>query len=151
MNILIVGSGAREHAIGYKIHIDNPDDKLYFAPGNAGCSMIGECVDILATDKEKIIDFAKNNKIDFVVIGPEDPLCEGLADALESEHIKVFGVKKESARLEESKAYAKEFMNQHNLPTAKYKECYTKEEAVAYARELRACNPSKTVVLKADG
>ena len=109
MNILIVGSGAREHAIGYKIHIDNPDDKLYFAPGNAG------------------------------------------ADALESEHIKVFGVKKESARLEESKAYAKEFMNQHNMPTAKYKKCTTKEEAVAYARELRTNNPSKTVVLKADG
>lgn len=151
MNILIVGSGAREHAIGYKIHIDNPDYKLYFAPGNAGCSMIGECVDILATEKGKIVDFAKNNKIDFVVIGPEDPLCEGLADALESERIKVFGVKQEAARLEESKAYAKEFMNQHNMPTAKYKKCTTKEEAVAYARELRTNNPSKTVVLKADG
>lgn len=151
MNILIVGSGAREHAIGYKIHKDNAGDKLFFAPGNAGCMQIGTCVNIQATELQNIVDFCKAENIDFVVIGPEDPLCAGLADKLEEEGIKVFGPKAAAARLEGSKAYAKEFMIRHELPTAKYKKCTTKEEALEFAKELRRTNASGTVVLKADG
>lgn len=151
MNILIVGSGAREHAIGYKIHKDDARHKLFFAPGNAGCMQIGTCIDIAATELEKIVNFCKEKAIDFVVIGPEDPLCAGLADLLEKEGIKVFGPTAEAAKLEGSKAYAKDFMIRHKLPTADYKKCTAKEEAIAFAKELRAKNSSKTVVLKADG
>ncbi len=151
MKILIVGSGAREHAIGYKIHKDNPEHELYFVPGNAGCESIGRCISIAVNELDKIMDVVQKEQIDFVVIGPEDPLCGGLADMLEQEGVKVFGPTKAAAALEGSKAFAKEFMIRHHMPTAAYKKCVSKDEAIAYAKELRAKNSSGAVVLKADG
>ena len=151
MKILIVGGGGREHAIGLKIHSQHPEHELYFMPGNAGTSDIGTNIDINASDIDKIVKKALEIKFDFVIIGPEDPLCLGLADKLENNGVKTFGVLKDAARLEGSKAYAKEFMVKHGIPTAAYKKFKSETEAVEFAKKLRSENSQGKVVLKADG
>ena len=126
MNILVVGSGAREHAICWKLKESDKVEKIYCAPGNAGISEIAECVHINADELNKIVDFAASNNVDMAVIGPEGPLVGGLADMLSEKNIKVFGPMKNGARLEGSKSYSKDFMEKYNIPTAKY-ECYTSD------------------------
>ncbi len=146
MKVLVVGSGAREHAICYKLKQSKILTKLYCAPGNAGISSIAECVDIKAEDVEKITEFSYNNKIDFVMVGPEVPLVDGLVDELEKKGIKAFGPKKAGAMLEGSKSYSKDFMQKYNIPTAKYKTYTDCEKALEGLKEF-----SLPIVIKADG
>lgn len=148
MKILIVGSGAREHAIASSILRDN-EVELYFAPGNAGTRELGENIGIGVNEFQNLLDFAKDNSIDFTVIGPEEPLCNGLTDLFEDAGFKVFGPRMEAARLEASKAFSKDFCIRHNIPTAAYLETVDYDEAVSFAEELLARDGR--VVLKADG
>ncbi len=152
MKILLLGSGGREHALAWKIAQSPKVEKLYIAPGNAGTSLVGENLPIKATDFEALKAFALNEKIDMIVVGPEDPLVKGIYNYFSSQpetcHIPVIGPTKEGATLEGSKDFAKAFMQRHNIPTARYKSI-TKdnlEEGLAFLEELEA-----PYVLKADG
>ena len=124
MKVLVIGNGAREHAICHKLKESKLVEKIYCAPGNGGISQIADCVDIKVDDLDKITEFSIKSKIDLVAIGPELPLVLGLADMLREKGIKVFGPDKKGARLEGSKSYSKEFMKKYGIPTAKY-EVYT--------------------------
>ncbi len=146
MNILLIGSGGREHALAWKLEQSPKCEKLFCAPGNAGISEVAECVDIAAEDVEGIVKFSKENKIDFVVIGPEQPLVDGLASALRDANISVFGPNKDAAQLEGSKGFMKDFFARHNIPTAAYARFTSIDEAVAYIKEQGA-----PIVIKTDG
>jgi len=119
MKILIIGSGGREHAIGWKLK-ENADVKLFFAPGNGGTSEIGENVSINVDEIQKLAIYADEKKIDITVVGPELPLTLGIADEFKKRGLKIFGPGSDGAKLEGSKAYAKQFMKKHGIPTAKY-------------------------------
>ena len=146
MKILLAGSGGREHALAWKISQSPLCDTLYCAPGNAGIADVAQCVDIAAEDIDGIVNFSKENKIDFVVIGPEQPLVDGLASALRAENISVFGPNKEPAQLEGSKGFMKDFFARHNIPTAEYARFKSIDKAVAYIKEKGA-----PIVIKTDG
>ncbi|MDU1540187.1 MAG: phosphoribosylamine--glycine ligase [Paeniclostridium sordellii] len=146
MRVLVVGSGGREHAICYKLSQENKVEKIYCAPGNAGISKIAKCIDIKDDDINKLLGFAKENEIDLTIVGPEVPLVEGIVDEFEKENLKIFGPNKECSRLEGSKAFSKEFMIKHNIPTAKYKE-YTQIDKAIKDIDLFGY----PVVIKADG
>lgn len=149
MKILIIGSGAREHAIGSSIRKNQSVDKIFFAPGNAGTENIGENVAIKATDIEVLLQFAKDNNIDYTIVGPEDPLCLGVVDEFEKNGLSIFGPTKAAAMLEGSKAFSKEFMIKYEIPTAAYKKVDKLAEAISFANEL--LDKSGRVVLKVDG
>ncbi len=152
MNILLLGSGGREHALAWKIAQSPKVDKLYIAPGNAGTKQVGENVDIAVCDFEAIAAFVLANDIAMVVVGPEDPLVKGVYDYFAADEklkgVAVIGPTKAAAELEGSKNFAKEFMQRHNIPTAAYKafNADQKEEAYRFLEGLRA-----PYVLKADG
>lgn len=152
MKILLLGSGGREHALAWKIAQSAKVSKLYITPGNAGTSLIGENVNIGVNDFEALKDFSCNNQVDMIVVGPEDPLVNGIYDNFKSDertaHIPVIGPSKQGAVLEGSKDFAKAFMQRHNIPTAKYKTITTEnlEEGLAFLQTLQA-----PYVLKADG
>lgn len=148
MKILIIGGGAREHALGHSISKNKKVSKIYFAPGNAGCQQIGSNVNIKADDIEGLLDFAKANSIDLTVVGPEDPLCLGIVDLFEANNLRIFGPSKSAARLEGSKAYAKEFMIKHHIPTAAYVKVNNFKDCVLEANKL--IDKYGTAVLKAD-
>ena len=124
MNILLLGSGGREHALGWKIAQSSKCDKLYIAPGNAGTCNIGENVPIGVNEFDKLKDFAANHNIDMLVVGPEVPLVNGITDDFHNDprtkDIPVIGPSKAGAELEGSKDFAKGFMKRHNIPTAAY-------------------------------
>lgn len=124
MKILVVGSGAREHAICWKLKQSVKQPKLYCAPGNAGISKIAQCVDIKADDLDRIVEYSVNNNIDLVVVGPEVPLVLGLVDLLNEKNIKAFGPTMDGAKFEGSKSYSKDFMKKYFIPSAQY-EVYT--------------------------
>lgn len=152
MNILLLGSGGREHALAWKIAKSSKLDKLFIAPGNAGTNQVGTNVNIKAEDFDAIKDFVLNNDVKMVVCGPEAPLVAGISDYFKNDealkNIPVVGPSKEGAQLEGSKEYAKEFMMRHGIPTAAYK-AFTKdtlEEGKAFLATLKA-----PYVLKADG
>ena len=152
MNILLLGSGGREHALAWKIAQSPKVDKLYIAPGNAGTKEVGENVNISVCDFDAIAGFVLDNDVKMVVVGPEDPLVKGIYDYFATEEklkgIAVIGPTKAAAELEGSKNFAKEFMQRHNIPTAAYK-AFTaaeKEEAYRFLEGLKA-----PYVLKADG
>ncbi|MDX1444583.1 phosphoribosylamine--glycine ligase [Lishizhenia sp.] len=152
MKVLILGSGGREHAFAWKIAQSSHLDELYIAPGNAGTKELGTNVNISVTDFEAIKTFVIENVIEMVVVGPEDPLVQGISDFFAADDalkgVYVIGPNKEAAQLEGSKDFAKEFMMRHNIPTAKYK-TFTKdtlEEGKAFLASLKA-----PYVLKADG
>jgi phosphoribosylamine--glycine ligase len=152
MNILLLGSGGREHAIGWKLSQSPKVQNLFIGPGNAGTSAIGKNVPLSPTDFPSIRKFALDNNIGMVVVGPEDPLVKGIHDFfLEDEDLKkipVIGPVKQAAMLEGSKEFAKQFMNRHGIPTAAYKS-FTKEtleEGIAFIRRSKP-----PYVLKADG
>ena len=152
MNILLLGSGGREHALAWKIAQSHKVDKLYIAPGNAGTKEVGENVNIAVCDFEAIAAFVLANDIAMVVVGPEDPLVKGVYDYFAADeklkNVAVIGPTKAAAELEGSKSFAKEFMQRHNIPTAAYK-AFTaaeKEEAYRFLEGLKA-----PYVLKADG
>lgn len=146
MNILLIGSGGREHALAWKILQSKYCSKLYCAPGNAGIAEIAECLDIAAEDTSSIINFIKENDINFVVIGPEPPLVNGLASAIRAINIPVFGPNKEAAQLEGSKGFMKDFFKKYNIPTADYARFKSLDKAVAYIKEKGA-----PIVIKTDG
>ncbi|NLK72961.1 MAG: phosphoribosylamine--glycine ligase, partial [Clostridiales bacterium] len=129
MKVLVVGSGGREHTIIWKLSQSPKVDKIYCAPGNAGIADFAECVDISSDDIEKLCTFAKENKIELTIVGPEAPLTEGICDRFEKEGLKVFGPNKKCAQLEGSKAFTKEFLIRHEIPTARYIEFTDIEEA----------------------
>lgn len=144
--ILITGSGGREHALAWKLSQSPGVEKIFIAPGNAGTAKIGENVSIPAEDVSSLLAFAKSNAIDFTAVGPDDALAAGVVDAFEEAGLKIFGPCKAAARLESSKAFAKDFMIRHGIPTADYRE-FTDSAA---AREY--CRTSKyPLVVKADG
>ena len=152
MNILLLGSGGREHAIAWKIAQSPKVDKLFIAPGNAGTALVGTNVDIKADDFAAIKDFALANQVNMVVVGPEDPLVKGVYDYFKKDEalssIPVIGPSGEGAQLEGSKDFAKAFMMRHHIPTARYKSISTEnlEEGYAFLESLSA-----PYVLKADG
>lgn len=152
MNILLLGSGGREHAIAWKIAQSPKVDKLFIAPGNAGTAFVGTNVAIKADDFAAIKTFAIENAIDMVVVGPEDPLVKGVYDFFKNDealsHIPVIGPSKSGARLEGSKDFAKVFMMRHQIPTARYKSISAEnlEEGYRFLESLEA-----PYVLKADG
>ena len=146
MRILIVGSGGREHAIAWKCAQSKRVDKIFCAPGNAGIGQIAECVPITAMEFDKLVAFAKEQKIDLTIIGMDDPLVGGIVDAFEAEGLRVFGPRKNAAILEGSKAFSKDLMKKYNIPTAGYETFNSPEAALEYLKTAEY-----PTVLKADG
>ncbi|WP_053955871.1 phosphoribosylamine--glycine ligase [Inediibacterium massiliense] len=146
MNVLVIGSGGREHAIIYKISQSPKVKKIYCAPGNAGIKDLAQIVDIKDYDIEGLLKFAKENKIDLTIVGPEVPLVLGIVDKFQSHGLKIFGPNKKCARLEGSKAYTKDFLMRHSIPTAQYEEYTDFEKAKENIDKF-----GYPVVLKADG
>ncbi len=149
MRILVVGGGGREHALCWKLASGNGVEKVYCAPGNAGTAEIAENVDIPVGALDEIADFAEDKEVDLVVVGPEAPLCAGLADAMAKRGIRVFGPKAEAAKLEGSKSFAKDFMKRHGIPTAAADTFDAPEPALDYVAAEYAAG--RAVVVKADG
>ena len=146
MKVLIVGSGGREHAIATAVAKSSRVEKIYCAPGNAGIASLAECVNIGAMEFDKLVAFAKENAIDFTIIGMDDPLVGGVVDAFEAEGLKVFGPRKNAAILEGSKAFSKDLMKKYNIPTAAYENFDDPEKAIEYLKTAKM-----PIVLKADG
>ena len=146
MKVLIVGSGGREHAIATSVAKSEKVSKIYCAPGNGGISQIAECVAIGAMEFDKLVDFAKENAIDLVIVGMDDPLVGGLVDEMEEAGIRTFGPRKNAAILEGSKAFSKDLMKKYNIPTAAYENFDDPDAAIEYIKK-----GNFPVVLKADG
>lgn len=146
MNILLIGSGGREHALAWAISNSPLLTKLYASPGNAGISQVADLVSLDIEDHSAVIDFCKDKAIDFVVVGPEAPLVAGLVDDLSAAGIKAFGPTRAAAQLEGSKAFTKGVCDEAGIPTAGYARFDTKDPALAYIREKGA-----PIVVKADG
>ena len=146
MNILLLGSGGREHALAWKMAASPLVDRLICAPGNAGIAHEAECVTLDLADHAAVIGFCRNSGVDFVVVGPEAPLCAGIVDDLEAAGIKAFGPSRAAARLEGSKAFTKDLCRANGIPTAAYAHFRAAEPAKAYVRKGGA-----PIVVKADG
>jgi phosphoribosylamine--glycine ligase len=146
MNILLLGSGGREHALAWKMASSPLADRLYCAPGNAGIAREAECVALDIADHGAVIAFCRARRIDLVVVGPEAPLCAGIVDDLEAAGIKAFGPTRAAARLEGSKGFTKDLCRDNGIPTAAYERFRAADPAKTYLREHRA-----PIVVKADG
>ncbi|PID26529.1 MAG: phosphoribosylamine--glycine ligase [Candidatus Cloacimonadota bacterium] len=144
MNVLIIGSGGREHSIGNKLKSEG--HKIYCAPGNGGIEAIAENVNLNISDFKSIVNYVKSNGIDLVVVGPEDPLINGITDYLQLNGIATFGPTKKAAMIEGSKAFSKDLMKKYNIPTANYQNFTNYDEALSYVE-----NHSIPVVIKASG
>ena len=148
MNILVIGSGGREHAIVWKLRQSPQVKKIFCAPGNAGIEQLAVCVPLKPTDFKGLMKFADEEKIDLTVVGSEQPLVEGIVDAFEERGFKIFGPSKAAAQLEGSKVFSKSFMLRHNIPTAKYRSFAAAEidDAKKYINMIET-----PMVVKADG
>lgn len=147
MNVLMIGSGGREHAL-IKAILKSPRlEKLYCAPGNGGISRDAQCVDIPVMDKEKMVAFAKENSIDLAFVAPDDPLAAGMVDAFEEAGIRAFGPNAAAAVIEASKVFSKNLMKKYGIPTAEYEVFDNSADAIAYVKG----NNIAPVVVKADG
>ncbi|MBL8078300.1 MAG: phosphoribosylamine--glycine ligase [Anaerolineales bacterium] len=147
MNILLIGSGGREHAIAWKINQSSKLKQLYVLPGNAGTSEIAETVnDISAEDHQAVIKFCKEKMIDLVIVGPEVPLAAGIVDSLSAEGIRCFGPTQAAAQIEASKVFSKNFMARHNIPTARYATFTKLDDALGYLDKV-----DHPIVIKASG
>ncbi|MDO9492285.1 phosphoribosylamine--glycine ligase [Acetobacterium sp.] len=146
MKILMIGSGGREHVLTWKLAQSPRVEKIYAAPGNGGMAELAECVDLAVEDIPGCLAFAKEHQIDLTVVGPEVPLVMGMVDAFEAEGLKVFGPNKHCAQFEGSKAFTKEFLFRHNIPTAAYKEYTDFDEII---KDLGIYG--YPMVIKADG
>jgi phosphoribosylamine--glycine ligase len=146
MNILLLGSGGREHALAWKMAASPLADRLYCAPGNAGIAREAECVALDIADHGAAIAFCREQRIDLVVVGPEAPLCAGIVDDLEAAGIKAFGPTRAAARLEGSKGFTKDLCRANGIPTAAYERFQAADPAKAYVRAHGA-----PIVVKADG
>jgi phosphoribosylamine--glycine ligase len=150
VRVLVVGGGGREHALAWKIAQSPQVERVYGAPGNPGIAQLGECAPIDVMDFDGLCAFAADRQIDLVVVGPEGPLCAGLADAMRARGLAVFGPSRAAARLEGSKIFAKEFMSRWGIPTAPFQTFDDYGAASAYVdeRDLAGTFP---LVVKADG
>lgn len=148
MNILVIGSGGREHAIVWKLSQDNRVEKIYAAPGNGGTACENKCenINIKADGFQGLIKFVKENNIELTVVGPEDPLSKGIVDTFEKEGLLIFGPNKAAAMMEASKAFAKDVMKSANIATADYAEFTNYDDAAEYVNKKGA-----PIVVKADG
>lgn len=148
MNILVIGSGGREHALAWKAAQNTEVEKVYVAPGNAGTALEAklENIDLDIMDFKALTDFAKNNAVSLTIIGPEAPLVDGIVDYFNAEGLRCFGPSKGAAQLEGSKAFTKDFLARHDIPTGAYQNFTEVEPAIAYLREQGA-----PIVVKADG
>jgi phosphoribosylamine---glycine ligase len=146
MNILLLGSGGREHALAWKMAASPLADRLFCAPGNAGIAHEAECVALDIADHAAVIAFCRANAIDLVMVGPETPLCAGIVDDLEAAGIRAFGPSRAAARLEGSKGFTKDLCRANGIPTAAYRRFTAAEPAKTYVREQGA-----PIVIKADG
>ena len=146
MNILLLGSGGREHALAWKIAASPLVTKLWCAPGNAGIAREAECVALDVADHAAVIEFCRRNTVDLVVVGPETPLAAGIVDDLAAVDIKAFGPSKQAAQLEGSKGFTKNLCSEFNIPTGAYRRFDNAKDAVAYVRAQGA-----PIVVKADG
>ena len=147
MNILMIGSGGREHALVKKLLESPKVTKLYTAPGNGGISCDSICVDIPVMDKEKMVAFAKENDIDLAFVAPDDPLADGMVDAFEEAGIRAFGPNAKAAVIEASKVFSKDLMKKYNIPTAEYETFDNASNAIEYIKNRNEF----PVVVKADG
>ena len=146
MKVLVVGSGGREHALVWKIRQSSQVKQIFCAPGNAGIKRLAECVDISATDVDALVSFARKEKVDLTVVGPELSLTAGIVDAFENEGLRIFGPTQKAAILEGSKVYTKEFLEKYNIPSAAFKVFTSRKKAKKYIDKCGA-----PVVVKADG
>ncbi len=146
MKVLVIGSGGREHALVWKIHQSPRVNKIYCAPGNAGIKRMAECVDLSVTDVDSLVSFAKKEKIDLTVVGPELSLTAGIVDVFEREGLRIFGPSQDAAILEGSKVYTKEFLKKYEIPTAAFKVFVNPKKAKKYIEKCGA-----PLVVKADG
>ncbi len=146
MNVLVVGSGGREHAICWKLAQSHKISRLYCAPGNAGIAQVATCVPIKTTDVEGMVRWAKEQAMDFVMVAPDDPLALGMVDAMEEAGIPAFGPRANAAIIEASKAFSKALMKKYHIPTARYETFTELDKALAHIREQGA-----PIVVKADG
>jgi phosphoribosylamine--glycine ligase len=146
MKVLVIGGGGREHALVWKLSQSPRVEKIYCAPGNPGIAELAECVAVAATDVPALTAFARQQQVDLTVVGPEAPLCAGLADAFAAHGLVVFGPKRAAARLEGSKAFAKAFLQRHGVPTAAAAIFDNAADARAHVRRQGA-----PIVVKADG
>ncbi|MGB9474478.1 MAG: phosphoribosylamine--glycine ligase [Candidatus Udaeobacter sp.] len=146
MKILLIGGGGREHALTWKLKQSPQTERIFCAPGNAGTAEIAENVSIPAGDLKALARFAKENRIDLTVVGPDDPLAAGIVDLFTGEKLRVFGPTKSAARIEASKIFAKELMRANKIPTAQAKAFSDSGEALHYCERLKF-----PVVIKADG
>ncbi len=146
MKVLVIGGGGREHTIVWKLAGSKKVTKIWCAPGNGGISKLAECVNIKANDVEGVVNFAKQNNPDMVVVAPDDPLMLGMVDALQNAGIRAFGPNKNAALIEGSKTFSKELMQKYNIPTAQFEGFSDMRKALAYL------DTKKTpIVVKADG
>jgi len=146
MRILVIGSGGREHALVWKIAQSQLVDKIFCAPGNGGISQQAECVEIKADDAQQLLDFARREKIDLTIVGPEAPLAKGIVDAFSRCRLLIFGPQQKGAQLEASKVFAKELMAKYKVPTADFKIFHEAQKAKQYIEKRGA-----PCVVKADG
>ncbi|HEV7743384.1 MAG TPA: phosphoribosylamine--glycine ligase [Pyrinomonadaceae bacterium] len=152
MKLLVIGSGGREHAILWSLKRTSVEPlELYCAPGNGGISELAECVPIPANDHQALVQFARANAIDVTIVGPEGPLAAGIVDEFQRQGLKIMGPSSLAARLESSKAFAKDFMSRHNIPTAGYAVANSADQALAALRSGKFGSASSAVVVKADG
>lgn len=148
MNVLVIGSGGREHALVWKIRQNPSVKKIYCAPGNAGIAALAECVPVKGEDFAALADFVRREKIDLTVVGPEIPLAGGIVDYFTERGLAIFGPCQKAARLEASKAFSKEFMEKYGVPTAKYRSFTDFGSAAEYISHWPV---GKSLVVKADG
>lgn len=146
MKVLVVGSGGREHALVWKIAQNRRVKKLYAAPGNGGMSSLATLVDIKADDVDSLCNFAKKERIDLTIVGPEAPLVKGIVDEFEKDNLRIFGANKETAQLEGSKVFAKRIMKELGIPTAEFEIFDNKDKALSYIK-----SKNRPIVVKADG
>lgn len=146
MNVLIIGSGGREHALAWKVAQSPRLTKLYIAPGNPGTSSCGENVSVDVSDHAKVVNFCKEKQIDLVIVGPEIPLADGLVDSLSDANMRCFGPKQAAAQIEASKVFSKNFMVRHHIPTARYATFTHLDEALGYLDKV-----DYPIVIKASG
>src|SRR6266550_2606986 len=152
MKALVVGSGGREHAILWALRrTSGMPLELLCAPGNGGISQIAKCVPIAVADDLSLVKFARLENIDLTIFGPEGPLADGIVDEFERSELKVIGPSRAASRLESSKAFAKDFMRRHKIPTADYWIANSAEEALGAMQTGKFGPPSAAVVVKADG
>ena len=146
MKVLVIGSGGREHALAWKLKQSSGVDRIFCAPGNAGTAQLAENVAISVSDLPAVVRFAKENRVDLTVVGPDDPLAAGIVDLFLAEGLRIFGPSKAAARIESSKIFAKELMRKEGIPTARAGMFDRSDDAIRFCDELRF-----PIVIKADG